>query len=816
MVNAATPWTVRTTKRRLPAAAQNPRKRHQTINHVADSLSSVGRNPRQQTLTQLQFVPHQPQDDLDDNLVVTAPGRASEKKHGVRLRKGNSTLTQMDFVARFAVGDEQKEEWAPLQDGGDIEDDGRTLVQLDGTSDARNPRRQGGTPLVGRHTSKRKAVPAASEASQEYLPIPKKLKSDNDVKEDDAEPGRRTSRRLASVKAARSIGLLSAIIGDDYDEILERSERPSIRSNAPASRVRGRRTLPQELSEPLSDQENKLLSLREIRRTTFPRTPSKENNVIPSSQSPESLSPSTWRKGQSGSHRILSKHRSPLKERSINERLISQRHNGKEPSCNRPQAQCLPKRKIFVLKLPNSHLRPERISTEIHKTASKHSIGGAPSSGPKGEESGIAPATPVLEIKDRTEISKAKALSQKPPKALAPYVYDSVEPRLPDGPGTNPPEHQQAPITGPGPAADTHETLPNLGGLLGLSDPPLLDEAIALQESQEHYEREKPDIVVQDLAVSEGLWRARQTSQTNLDQDEPLPVGSPGVSSVADPEEAASVLDLSPGSSIANDTQFNADLAERILISSADASPSPLVTPTRHTSPSPSLQLDREFDLSLPRPKLIQQQSTYSTTKTVPLNDTSSPSLPSRSTQCTVYPASLPRPSQVSTQDPTQPYFPMSSIPLQSLSSPVMSGPATITIKDSSSVTRPVRDIPSQRQSQSQSQLNIDLGLDDCLDLEYDEELDQGLLAMSDEAERGLDEEGEESQIVPVLPDALQDVSPAKTHTWTTESGSPVRRRRPRKPIIPPEVLALLGESFLESVPGPPGWSQQSWDDEPL
>ena len=812
MANTSTPWTVRTAKRKSIGSAPIPRKRQRAFENVEDEPASIRRKPRQQTLTQIQFVPHRSQDDEADNLrpIATVPRRAPAMQNGVRLQKRNSTLTQMDFMASFAVDNDQEDGLTALRNDDDIKGDEGIIMQLDGTADAPNPRRKRDTPLTGRHESKRKVAPVFSEESQELVPTQKKRKTGSEVAADALKHGRRTSSRVASAKTTGSTGLLSAKFGDDHDNNLGRFESPSTRLNATTRRQPVQRALARERFWPASDKENQPPSQLEVPGISLPRTPSKQRIVIPSSQSPESLPPSTRRiKAPGAESQILEQQRSPLMERSVNAQVKGRRSDRKESPFNTLKGHSPLKRKICVLKLPSHTIQQQRASVGSDTAAPKHSIWSPPSSSPQVEDSGKTPLIPTLEIKDSTEV-KGPALE----------VKDSVEEDEPEIPGTSPVNDRRGLASGQG-DAETQETIPSLRGLLGLTDVP--DRANALQETDEQHQPRQSGIAVKDFAVVENHWQAHQRQKAGLKQDEPPSGRSPGVASVADSEEEeGSVLALSPGSSIANDTQFNAELAERIPSSSADVSPSPSpsLKSTRRKSFSPSLQLDRDIELSLPRPNLAQQQGTYSTTKTVPLNNTSSPSLPSRSTQRTVYPASLPRPSQTSTQDPTQPYLPMSSMPLLSLSSPLRSGPATITIKDSSSVTGPLRDIPSQTRSksQSQSQLNVDLGLDDCLDAEDDEDLDQELITMSDEVECAVDQE--ESQVMPPplpLPNLHgRGQDSAKTKTKTTEAGSPVARRRLRKPVIPPEVRALLGESFLESVAGPPGWSQRSWDDEPL
>jgi hypothetical protein len=817
MVNASTPWTVRTTKRKLPTSAPNPRKRHRSLEDVEGVPTSVQRKPRQQTLTQIQFVPHRSQDNEDDDLkpISTVPRRGQARPNVDRLQKRNSTLTQMDFLAPPTINDDQEDELTPFQDNGNIENGDGALTQLDGSRDAPDPSRQGDISFTGKSTVKRKGTPLFSQGSQESRPT-KKRKNDDKVAADTPELGRRTSNRVASTKATRSIGFLSTRYGGDHDENLKSRESPSIRRKAAAPRAQDVPALLQEPLWPSSEQETQPSLQREAPSASFPRTPSKRKNVVPSSQSPESLPPSTRGTNSHGafSH-VLPQERSPLKERSVNALLSLRGKIGKESSPIRLQGPSPPKRKICILKLPRHNLQQERATVENKKTVSKQAIWSAQSSIPRAGEPREIPVMPVLEAKESTEDSEPRRHVEQPLQALALEVNDSEEDEL-EEPRTSQVGGQRPPASSPR-ATETQETLPSLRGLLALRE--VHEEATHLQKTDELNQPGHSHVIVKDFAMGDNQWRAPHSQKAAVEEDEPPCVKPAVAASVADSEEECSVLALSPGFSIANDTQFNADLAERLPTSSADASPLPSPTAIQGASFSPSSQLEREIELSLPRPNPVHRPGTYSTTKTVPLNDTSSsPSLPSRSTQRTVYPASLPRPSQVSTQDPTQPYLPLSSMPLAPFSSPTRSEPATITIKDSSSVSRPLRYILSQRHSPSPPQLhpNVDLGLDDCLDAEIDDELEEELMAMSDKTECVVDEE-EDSQGVPLLPlQRSQTRAKSQIPPKTTEQGSPVKSRRPRKPVIPPEVREVLGESFLESVPGPPGWSQRSWDDEPL
>jgi len=805
------PWTVRTTKRKSPNSPPNPQKRQRSFEHLEDEPASIRCKSRQQTLTQIQFVPSRSQEDKDGNLtpIVAVPRRAPAKQNVARLQKRNSTLTQMDFVATCPKDVDQQNELTPIRDGEGI------LIQLDGTRDTPRPRRQSGPPITVESTSKRKATPIVPHESQEFRPTKKKRKADIKAKEETVDAGRQVPSRMASVKATRLIDLLSARHDEDDDESRERSEGPGIIWNAAAPSEQDERALPQKTSWPTSDQEKRHPSQREKFGVSFLGTPSKKN-IVPSSQSPESLPPSTRKTDALNTgNRILLQERSPLKERSANARLSQRKKDYGGFPLKLQQEPSPAKRKICTLKFPRRDLQQERTSVGDGMVISKHTIWSPPSSSPRSEKHPVVPMPDIKEIIEGSESKQsAKQLLQTP----IPEPTESAEEDEPDILASSQLSHERAPFSSEG-SSEKQEILPSLRGLLGQRHMP--EEATTFAGTNNHnqpYDQAgHSDVVVKDFVMAEEQWRA-QTQNAGLNQDDPPTVGSPGAVFVADSQEG-SVLALSPGSSIANDTQFNAELAERMPTSSADASPSPSASPTYRRSYSPSAQLDQGMGLSLSRPNLVHQRGTYSTTKTIPLNDTSSsPSLPPRFAPRTVYPASLPHPSQVSTQDPTQLYLPMSSMPLAPLSSPPKSGPNTITIKDSSSASKPLREIPSQRYSQPkpQSQSRMKLGLDDCLDAADDEDLDQEPITMSDKAERVLEEQDEDSQVLSKRTHTPQGRSRHEARVKATETGSPVRRRRPRKPVIPPEVRALLGESLLESVPGPPGWSQRSWDDEPL
>jgi hypothetical protein len=229
------------------------------------------------------------------------------------------------------------------------------------------------------------------------------------------------------------------------------------------------------------------------------------------------------------------------------------------------------------------------------------------------------------------------------------------------------------------------------------------------------------------------------------------------------------------GSPIANDTQFNVDVENRVsspvppaietpgkgeknvnAITLSSSSPTPESRRTIHTvdaqterqeedeppqTPMPVPRLvespimrthevdmdlgDDSDEVALPKSGLLHRSSTHVSTTKVPLNDTvqqssSSPVLSAKiTTQKSIHPASIPRPSQMSTQEATQAFANMSSYPQRADAEITQ----RITIKESSSYPVPISQLP-QYTGRSQSQYNVDLGVHEVFDSEDEEDLD--------------------------------------------------------------------------------------------
>jgi hypothetical protein len=111
-------------------------------------------------------------------------------------------------------------------------------------------------------------------------------------------------------------------------------------------------------------------------------------------------------------------------------------------------------------------------------------------------------------------------------------------------------------------------------------------------------------------------------------------------------------------------------------------------------------------------------------------------------TQKSIHPASLPHPSQMSTQEATQGLLDMSSDPQQGVGEESDEKTEKITIKDSSSCHISLSQVP-RYEHESQSQLDIDLGLDEVLDTEEEGDLDLDPPSLSPQAPRRLTDANE-------------------------------------------------------------------------
>ncbi len=359
-----------------------------------------------------------------------------------------------------------------------------------------------------------------------------------------------------------------------------------------------------------------------------------------------------------------------------------------------------------------------------------------------------------------------------------------------------------------------------------------------------------------------GVFAADQRPPTQLLQKESI-ASTIQDSENEDDDDDPGVL-LYTRSPIADDTRPRADLA-RQSSTSTNLQPPSTDTPSSPTLPPVSLQTSYPSATTIRVPtKLPPSSSSAASSPSLP-----PPPQPRFVTQQSIRPASMPRPSQVSTQAATQQsWLPMSSMPFPytyTTSSPSRynhNAPEHVTIKDSSSIPIPLRDIPSESDSQSQPQANgyatVDLGLgfdDDSLD-DRDDDLDpksspvlrleqQNQQPEEDQHNAANDDdhtkEKRPSALAPSVadPDAYPNIqshslddpeTPKCPHIRGASPGSRATHTRPTSPHQPPSndkatagqntqqpppnqhplARLHLSDSMLESLPGPPGWVPRS------
>lgn len=710
---ALTPGFMVKRKRRTPASAPPPRKRSRN----GDTRSACA--IRQQTLTQAQWVSSTPAsfaDEADLKPLEAMPRRAPAR----RVVKRDSTLTQMPF---FDQPLSQREETdfglLPLP-----EDEAKSPPPIPQGDAAyfspRKPRKRKPSITIATDADTKRAHP--TQGSREYRPSSRKS-NESAIKE--APHPRRTSKRIAQ----------RATILSDRAENIDYFEQAL--SPAPANdNIRPRNARLEIQDSTATDDEAEYLPTQSpsSKHKGAPSTPLKRSDIVRSSQTPETLSPSS-RKNHGNAVDL----RSPLRERSINIPTI-------QPATPMSDHKSMPApRASHIASIVSSKLSNKRRSkTKARVEDSQANVWSMPeTSSPRKEQPTQLPLA-------------SKPQEQTPALRRFLSVNDSSE-RL-EIPATS----QVVGMYGSPAAFESNESLPSLGELTGRAGP--LPKLFEQQENAVNKELEaKVEVLVRDFA--------RPTTPTKEDRHHSKPIeqqgaGKPIDERVNEVEDSASDF----GSPIANDTQFNFDIEHRTsspYTSQAQSSKSdPSLHDTQRLSDAlrqqadddtETVPLEHTTELFVATPRLVRRSSpepatsnmprnnssteelllppgpskalstTQVTTTRVPLNDiqseahpSSSPTLPSNKsiTQRSIHPASMPHPSQISTQEGTQAYFGQSSMILgEEIETP--RGDQKITIKDSSSIRMPLSQIPSHRAWQSQA--NVDLGLDD---LDEDDEYD--------------------------------------------------------------------------------------------
>ncbi|EXJ69201.1 uncharacterized protein A1O5_07237 [Cladophialophora psammophila CBS 110553] len=728
-------WSITSTKCKTKSASSAARKRQRL--HDTDDAFSSRPSKSQQTLTQAQWVtsfpPSHEEGDmhyLDDGQIQTALPR----KHQRSVQKPNSTLTQMDFFnflpRDYADVDDTMLGFAEGEDGGCV------VPQLDGTYDSpRKPRRRKATTNTGNPSTKQKNAPPNGASQADHKRSKRKREIGSTGVENAESSGRRTSKRLA----AKNEVLSDPVNNFDYFAEALANQAADIKYNTANETF----NYPLEIKNSIEGEDDVALDpLSGSRYSVLPQTPKKNTTVVLSSQSPESLCASTHKDKRKANETPSRSHRPPLAERPANipVEATSTRTAGKGRWALSHHS---PKRKVVVLKLPKQK-RCRRPARTEHSQGNSWSI---PSSS--------------------SELVRSAAT------AVQPHTTPCTAPESFEIPATSQGQ-------GSGPTSVIARSQDNLNLSPAFTSRSSDIRAEGVVDSAQQANR---GVIVRDFAVAPAtpVKSALPGRDCHIISPSPIPGEIQDAKEPINKSLQGSCEDADFGSPVANDTQFNIRIQHRmsspnppghspeqseaglsaVLPSTrspvscecagrdnegpyselpdletlrSPESPPPLPTLADRSSADTegeAFEVDNDADgVPLPKPTFIHPSSIHRRMIQVPLNDTlhtsSPPSLSMERliTQSSVHPASMPHPSQISTQEGTQGFLPQSSFTQQPREAKLEGQSDKITIKDSSS-SIPLSQIP-HHVGEDQSELNDIIGpaqefaSEDDLDLDLD------------------------------------------------------------------------------------------------
>lgn len=687
---ANTPVASSGVKRQRTTTTPIPRKRARqspSTKNDAASSSSKRRRSDQYTLTQIDFVKSssfEQNESIAELEPLSVQPRVRVKREPVKTR--DSTLTQMDFFSNPEADGSYVLDETPLEIAESLQD--ATLPSLPSFDGAMSDTEQISVqraempPPRARGRKSRMFTEAAkseSAESQEYRP--RKKRKEGDAPDSTMSSRRRSARNVHSdVASVRP----SMVVQDstDFDEIS------------------------------MHEGSSKLLGM-----VDQPLTPKKKRDRIPSSQTPESIRPSTRRRSV----------RQPLAELSANVQISPSKTVKSKPAVRRDKSsvQSTPRpSKICVLKVPPKALLPRK-SREDDSQQDIWSL--QPTSSPKSAGSQSA-AT----------------------KAGANKTHPSIE--------TDSSTHQNMSLvieesSDIGGNMDTQKSLPNLDDVFP-----------DISASRKIMKQHEGTSDLGKTAMSPNRAREIEIEAESFKNNSGLRIQEEPVNMIPELGQVESDALSDLGDPVANDTQYVKDLYRRISSPAPSSSNNQqqsraATVPTQGRSFSPSRTAPKiatapgspVIPSPLPQPKLVHspnhalvRQTTNSNLPTlptfataeslqgrsservtitqVPLNDTndyqqssfSSPILPSAPllTQKSIYPASFPHPSQVSTQAPSSQWYPPASQTQYSSRTNKNTEVERILIKDSSSVPGRLSQFPEHLDSELDDEDDFDFDLD--------------------------------------------------------------------------------------------------------
>lgn len=697
---SSTPWAVSKRKRGTPTSVPPTRKRPRSGDTPASTT-------RQQTLTQAQWVTSAPPSFVDD-ADLTPIENMPRRNPGRKILKRDSTLTQMDFF-NHAMAREEDMNDALLPIPEDESEQLPHMPQLDGIYETpKKPRKRKSSLTEFQETSSKKA--RQSQGSRDYRPSSRRSNI-SDTKED-AQP-RRTSGRIAQ---------RATILSDPADN-LEYFEKALSRSPIKGS------SRPRELEiqdSPGNEEGIEQLPTQSqpISWSHHPLTPRKQRPIVLSSQSPVSISPNKRWTAPNTDIEL----RSLLRDRSVNVPTaphptpLSEDGTGSRPTSSRSVNSNTLKKK------------PRKPKTRVEDSQAN-----------------------LWSFPESSSAQKKQASQLK-------AVVNDAEATLPELDGLGVPPNEPASLEIP----STSQIVDPISNQSAGEDQDILSSLYKLTGVAEAITDTVKRIDVNDNAASERVI-TRDFAEVSPAEARACQQGVPEHNEAPERmlmDDANEIGDSESefGSPIANDTQFNFDLEHRTSspsripsqhqesndnpttgskgsalvrnnsTSSLDEPPTqgsaPLPQPTprlvQRSSPqvnTASLQQEESGSDEFLLPRLARHGASITQTSVtrVPLNDvhpSSSPVLPLTKsiTQRSVYPASLPRPSQISTQEATQGYLGQSSMIGQDQETETPLRTDRITIKDSNSIRVPLSQVPLHIASQLEPGVGLEVG-----DFENDE-----------------------------------------------------------------------------------------------
>lgn len=525
-----------------------------------------------------------------------------------------------------------------------------------------------------------------ADESQEYVPTTKRRKGKAEASEMPGQGHRRRSGRHANrlpSDPAENFAVLQEALADitpkAYTPAFEIKESTGfdeeVENTACFEEDRSSQAVAHpgpEVQDSVDEMEKdvEVLSVSPVK--TVANTPQKERRYIPSSQSPESLPPST-RKNDAASrstHNTTPK-RYPLAEWPTNTPTRRPLAGADDFS----MAKSTSKQKICTFKLP-------RISLGSMKKRVEDS---------QADIWAIQP----------TSSPKPKGGSQRHPEGV---FHDKIIPEeQPEIPSTSQVQNDAALTSSPPqPAeAETQESLVSLSAIFGIKR----NDTVDSNELQPKHASADSNVETRDFVTL-----SQRTPQKQIQCVRSLQSQS---------EHTGEADDF--GSPLANDTQFAAHLAR------VPTSPLRMNDCVEQLNPHDTIRISNSSPSSegaassspLPAPKLVDRVEYQNLTTTIPIKDLPSPGLPPMPppTQRSIAPASLPHPSQISTQELSQQLPQLSSVPQRS-----PSRTERITIKDSSSMHQYLSQLSEYNEDELQLQRELESTHHGLLDEEDDDD----------------------------------------------------------------------------------------------